>query len=92
MVGGMCSMLPYGTADDSGRMFDHLFPAFFLFFIMKWRLAHTICARQLEHAEMASKSVRHALTVTLDLWHWYLLLCSYVLYFRFLLLLSIPLL
>ena len=67
MVGGMCSMLPYGTPEDLGRMFDHLFPAFFFFFLMKWRLAHTICARQLEHAEMASKSVRHALTVTLDL-------------------------
>ena len=33
---------------------------------MKWRLAHTICARQLVHAEIATKSVRHALTVILS--------------------------
>ena len=67
----MCSMLPYGTHEDFGKMFDYLFPAcfFFLVFLMKWRLARTASARHLVHAEIATKGVRHALTVSLDLWH-----------------------
>ena len=44
MVGGMCSMLPYGTADDSVRMFDHLFPAFFFFFFNEVEISsHNLC-------------------------------------------------